>query len=55
MDKKLKKAKDKKPVVKKKTYMPPRLTIFGKLIELTAGGSTGKNESTGQPFNSPKP
>jgi hypothetical protein len=39
MDKKLKKAKEKKLVVKKKTYTTPTLAVYGKLTELTAGGS----------------
>lgn len=49
MDKKLKKAKDKKLTVKKKFYTPPTLTVYGKLTELTAGGSGIAQESHPDP------
>ena len=31
-------------VVEKKVYTPPELTLYGKLIELTAGGSGPASE-----------
>jgi len=34
-------------IAKKKIYMPPTLTIYGKLTELTAGGSVGQSETSG--------
>ena len=33
------------PVVEKKVYTPPALTVYGKLTELTAGGSLGFPEN----------
>jgi hypothetical protein len=32
------------PVIKEKVYTPPTLTVYGKLTELTAGGSRGTTE-----------
>ena len=34
--------------VDKKIYSPPQLTKYGKLVEITAGG-TGKNPEMGNP------
>jgi hypothetical protein len=33
------------PIVKKKVYTPPTLTVYGKLSELTAGGSGNAHEA----------
>ena len=41
--------KQKKKVVIRKVYTPPALTVYGKLIELTAGGSQGSPENQGVP------
>lgn len=35
---------EEQPVVEKKFYVPPTLTVYGKLSELTAGGSPDTNE-----------
>jgi hypothetical protein len=34
------------PAVEKKVYIPPTLTKYGKLTELTAGGSGKKSEGS---------
>lgn len=44
-EKPIEKEKD-QAVVKKKVYSPPTLTAYGKLTELTAGGTQGKKESS---------
>jgi hypothetical protein len=36
------------PIVEKKAYTPPTLTVYGKLTELTAGGS-GQAHEAGNP------
>ena len=35
------------PVAEKKVYTPPALTVYGKLTELTAGGTGIDMEDTG--------
>jgi hypothetical protein len=45
MEEKLIEKEGDQPVVKKKAYTPPTLTVYGKLTELTAGGSTGSLEN----------
>jgi hypothetical protein len=35
---------EKQPVIEKKVYTPPTLTVYGKLTELTAAGTTGSTE-----------
>lgn len=37
--------KQAQPTVKKRVYTPPMLTVYGKLTELTAGGTN----TTGEP------
>ena len=39
MEESLNASEDEQPVVEKKDYTPPTLTIYGKLTELTAGGT----------------
>jgi hypothetical protein len=34
------------PVEPKKRYTPPTLIVYGKLIQLTAGGPSGSNEGS---------
>lgn len=46
MEKNLIEKKQDQPVVKKKVYTPPTLTVYGKLSELTAGGNKSKGEGT---------
>lgn len=46
MNEKLTKSKEKKQVVKKKAYTTPLLTIYGKLADLTKGGTRAKGEGT---------
>lgn len=45
MEEKLIEKEGDQPVVKKKVYTPPTLTVYGKLSELTAGGSGNAHES----------
>lgn len=56
MDEKLIETKEEEqPVAEKKAYTPPALTVYGKLTELTAGGSGLVSElhpDTGQRDNS---
>jgi hypothetical protein len=52
-DKPIKKAEE-QPVVEKKAYTPPKLTVYGKLSELTGGGTKGTLESIGGPGKSRK-
>jgi hypothetical protein len=58
MEEKLFDKNQEQPVVDKKTYMPPTLTVYGKLTELTAAGtgSTTENsdETQGMPHADPK-
>jgi hypothetical protein len=35
-------------IVKKKVYTPPTLTVYGKLTELTAGGTGPDGEGAGE-------
>ena len=42
------------PVVKKKAYTPPEIIKYGKLNDLTAGGTNPQMESGGQPARNPK-
>ncbi|HEX5941415.1 MAG TPA: lasso RiPP family leader peptide-containing protein [Anaerolineales bacterium] len=44
MDEKPMEKEQEQPVVEKKPYTPPALIVYGKLTELTAGGSTGNPE-----------
>ena len=40
-------------VVEKKVYTPPALIVYGKLTELTAGGSNAQGELTEDPTKTP--
>ena len=42
-------------IVKKKVYTPPILTVYGKLTELTAGGSFGNPEQQPQQTQKQRP
>ena len=56
MDEKLIKEEQDQPVVKKKVYTPPALTVYGKLTELTAGGTgleVENNPGQGEPKKRP--
>ena len=47
MDEKLiEKKEQEEPVVEKKAYTPPAVTVYGKLTELTAGGSGNADEGS---------
>ena len=46
MEEKLIEQEQDQPVVKKKIYTPPTLTVYGKLTELTAGGTGTDTEDT---------
>lgn len=48
MEEKLIEKEQDQPIVKKKEYTPPTLTVYGKLTELTAGG-TGQAKEAGNP------
>ena len=37
------------PVAEKKVYTPPTLTVYGKLTELTAGGTSNSSEANPDP------
>ena len=53
MEEKLIEKEGDQPVVKKKIYTPPTLTVYGKLTELTAGGTGTEGENKpgqGEPF-----
>jgi hypothetical protein len=49
MDEKLNVLQNDQRVENKKIYTPPVLTTYGKLTDLTAGGSAGNNEPTSGP------
>ena len=34
----------------KRTYAPPRLTSYGRVIDVTLGGTPGAGDSSGDPF-----
>jgi hypothetical protein len=44
MEEKLIEHKQEAASVEHKVYTPPTLTVYGKLTDLTAGGSTGPSE-----------
>ena len=44
MEEKLIETKQEGPTLEKKVYTPPALTVYGKLTDLTAGGSKGSLE-----------
>jgi hypothetical protein len=44
MEEKAIEEKQEQPVGERKVYTPPTLTVYGKLTELTAGGSLGQPE-----------
>ncbi len=50
MDGKVIEPKEEQPVAEKKVYTPPVLLVYGKLTELTAGGSATKNENFADPL-----
>ena len=50
MDEKLIEVKEEQPTEAKKVYTPPTLTLYGKLTELTAGGS-GHAREAGNPHD----
>ena len=50
MDEKLIETKEEQPAKPKKVYTPPALTVYGKLSELTAGGS-GHAHEAGNPHD----
>ena len=45
-EKQIEKKEQEETVVEKKAYTPPALTVYGKLTELTAGGTQGHGEPT---------
>jgi hypothetical protein len=45
MEEKLIETKQQQPTGVKKAYMPPTLTVYGKLTELTASGSMNGSEN----------
>jgi hypothetical protein len=47
MEEKLIEKEGDQPVVKKKVYTPPALTVYGKLTELTGGGLSNNKENQG--------
>ena len=47
MDEKLIETKEEQPVEPKKAYTPPKLTVYGKLTELTASGTQEGKEGPG--------
>jgi len=47
-EKPIEKKEQEELVMEKKVYMPPALTMYGKLTQLTAGGSLEKNEPSPQ-------
>jgi hypothetical protein len=49
MEDKLIETKEEQPVAEKKAYTPPALTVYGKLTELTAGGSATALETHQDP------
>ena len=55
MDEKLIEKEGDQPVVKKKVYTPPTLTVYGRLTELTAGGSQPDTENNPHPLRTAKP
>ena len=56
MEEKLIEKEQDQPVVKKKVYTPPTLTLYGKLAELTAGGSKNAPEDNpGQEIGRQRP
>ena len=53
MEEKLIEKEQDQSIVKKKVYTPPTLTLYGKLTELTAGGTGSEAEhkpGQGEPF-----
>jgi hypothetical protein len=57
MEEKLIEKEGDQPVVKKKVYTPPTLTVYGKLTELTAAGTGSavedSDEKPGMPHANP--
>lgn len=53
-EKTIEKKEQEEPVVEKKPYTPPTLTVYGKLIQLTGGGPSGLKENQGQGGSSDK-
>jgi hypothetical protein len=45
MEEKLIETKEEQPAEEKKAYTPPALIVYGKLTELTAGGSANAHEA----------
>ena len=45
MEKKLIEKEGDQQILKKKDYTPPTLTVYGKLTELTAGGTANQMEN----------
>jgi hypothetical protein len=54
MEEKLIENKAEQPAEVKKAYTPPTLTVYGKLTELTAGGTATRNENQPGGHGDPK-
>lgn len=52
MDEKPIEKEAKQQILQKKAYTPPALTVYGKLTELTAGGTSGTLESVAMDMSS---
>jgi hypothetical protein len=54
MEEKVIEKKEEQPIEPKKVYTPPMLTVYGKLTELTAGGSQPDTENNPHPTRTPR-